>query len=114
VISDSGLSTGQTLRDVLQRDGLLRYFSCLTYSDEIGVSKPHARAFTTTLERLNVSAPQAVHLGDLTRTDIAGAKAIGMQAVRFAAVYDDPDRSVAPDAVVASLAEFEQWLASQH
>lgn len=114
IISDSGLSSGRTLRDVLKRDGVLDYFTCFTYSDEIGVSKPHARAFLTALDCLEASASQAVHLGDLTRTDIAGAKSIGMRAVRFAAVYDDPDRSVEPDAVVNSFEEFEQWLANQH
>ena len=113
VISDSGLSTGRTLRDIMQRDGILHHFQCLTYSDEIGVSKPHPRAFTTTLKCLNLPAAQVVHLGDLTRTDIAGAKSIGMEAVRFAEIHDDPDRSVEPDGVVYSYGEFEAWLAER-
>jgi putative hydrolase of the HAD superfamily len=113
VISDSGLSTGRTLRDIMQRDGILRYFQCLTYSDEVGVSKPHGRMFTTTFNCLEVDAARVVHIGDLVRTDIAGAQAIGSQAVRFAAIHDDPDRSVEPDAVVYSFGEFEKWLAAQ-
>ena len=113
IISDSGLSSGQTLSNVLKRDDVLEYFTCLTYSDEIGVSKPHARAFTTTLNCLGVDPSHTVHIGDLVRTDIAGAQSIGMRAVRFAAIYDDPERAVEPDAVVFSFAEFEKWLASQ-
>jgi FMN phosphatase YigB (HAD superfamily) len=113
VISDSGISSGRTLRDVLKRDGVLGYFKCLTYSDEIGVSKPHARAFTTTLNCLGVDPSRVVHVGDLVRTDIAGAKSIGLHTVRFAEVYDDPDRSVVPDEVVYSFGEFEQWLVDQ-
>jgi HAD superfamily hydrolase (TIGR01549 family) len=113
VISDSGLSTGRTLRDIMQRDGILHYFQCLTYSDEIGVSKPHARAFTTTLDCFNLPAAHTLHIGDLTRTDIAGAKSIGLRAVRFAEIYDDPDRSFVPDAVVHSFPEFERWLIDQ-
>ena len=113
VISDSGLSTGRTLRDIMQRDGILRHFSCLTYSDEVGVSKPHARMFTTTLTCLEVEAAHTVHLGDLTRTDIVGAKSSGLQAVRFAEVHDDPDRSVEADGVMYSFSEFETWLAAQ-
>lgn len=113
VISDSGLSSGRTLRDIMQRDGILRYFTCLTYSDEVGVSKPQARMFTLTLHCLEVEVAHGVHLGDLTRTDIAGAKAIGLRAVRFAEIHDDPDRAIAPDEVVYSLAEFEQWLLDQ-
>ena len=110
VISDSGLSTGKTLRHFLKRDGLLDCFTCTTFSDEAGVSKPHMRIFQITLDRLNAQPYEAVHLGDLTHSDIAGAKAIGMSAVRLAANYDDANRSVEPDAVVYSYAEFEQWL----
>jgi HAD superfamily hydrolase (TIGR01549 family) len=113
VISDAGLSTGKTLRTFLKRDGLLDCFTCTTFSDEAGVSKPHARIFRITLEQLGAQPQEAVHIGDLTHSDIAGAKAIGMYAVRFTANYDDANRSVEPDAVVNSYAEFEQWLEKQ-
>jgi FMN hydrolase / 5-amino-6-(5-phospho-D-ribitylamino)uracil phosphatase len=113
VISDSGLSVGNTLREFLKRDGILECFTCTTFSDEVGVSKPHARVFQLTLDRLGVPPHEAVHVGDLTHSDIAGAKAIGMYAVRLTANYDDANRSVEPDAVVKSYAEFEAWLAQQ-
>ena len=113
VISDSGLSTGRTLRFFLKRDGLLDCFTCTTFSDEVGVSKPHTRIFQLTLDQLGAQPHEAVHLGDLTHSDIAGAKTIGMAAVRLTANYDDANRSVEPDAVVNSYAEFEAWLAKQ-
>ncbi len=113
VISDSGLSIGHTLRQFLKRDGLLECFTCTTFSDEVGVSKPHARIFQLTLDHLGAQPHEAVHLGDLTHSDIAGAKAIGMYAVRLTANYDDANRAVEPDAVVKSYAEFETWLAQQ-
>lgn len=113
VISDSGLSTGKTLRHFLKRDGLLDCFACTTFSDEAGVSKPHARIFQITLDRLSVRPQEAVHVGDLTHSDIAGAKAYGMHVVRMTANYDDVNRSVEPDAVVNSYAEFEEWLGKQ-
>jgi HAD superfamily hydrolase (TIGR01549 family) len=113
VISDSGLSTGNTLREFLKRDGILECFTCTKFSDEVGVSKPHTRIFQLTLDRLGAQPHEAVHVGDLTHSDIAGAKAIGMYAVRLTANYDDANRSVEPDAVVNSYAEFEQWLEKQ-
>ena len=112
VISDSGLSTGLTLREFLKRDGILDCFTCTTFSDEVGVSKPHPRIFQVTLEQLGAQPREAVHIGDLTHSDIAGAKAIGMRAVRLTANYDDANRAVEPDVVVASYAEFEMWLKS--
>jgi len=113
VISDSGLSIGNTLRQFLKRDGLLDWFTCTTFSDEVGVSKPQARIFQLTLDRLGAQPIETVHLGDLTHSDIAGAKAIGMFAVRLTANYDDANRSVEPDAIVNSYAEFERWLEQQ-
>jgi putative hydrolase of the HAD superfamily len=113
IISDSGLSTGKTLREFLKRDGLLDYFNCTTFSDEVGVSKPHARIFQLTLDQLGAQPHEAVHIGDLIHSDITGAKAIGMFAVRMAANYDDANRAVEPDAVVYSYAEFEAWLKQQ-
>jgi FMN phosphatase YigB (HAD superfamily) len=110
VISDSGLSIGHTLRHFLNRDGILDCFTCTTFSDEVGVSKPHMRIFQLTLDQLGAQPHEAVHVGDLTHSDIAGAKTIGMHAVRLTANYDDANRSVEPDAVVNSYAEFELWL----
>lgn len=110
IISDSGLSTGKTLREFLKRDGLLECFTCTTFSNEVGVSKPHRRIFDYTLERLGAQPYEAVHVGDLTHSDIAGAKSVGMFAVRMAANYDDPNRAVAPDAVLYSYRELEDWL----
>jgi putative hydrolase of the HAD superfamily len=113
VISDSGLSTGKTLREFLIRDELIDCFTQLSFSDEVGVSKPHPHIFHVTLEQLGAQPREAVHIGDLTRSDIAGAKGVGMRAIRLTANYDDADRSVAPDAVLGSYAELEQWLASK-
>lgn len=112
IISDAALSSGRTLREFLIRDQIIDFFACLTFSDELGVSKPHVRAFLSTLDCLGARPDEAVHVGDLTRSDIAGAKAAGMRAVRMAAHYDDANRSVAPDAVVYSYAELEAWLAA--
>ena len=110
VISDTGLSIGRTLRRFLERDGLIACFACLSFSDETGVSKPHPDAFLRPLACLGVRPEEAVHIGDLARTDIGGAKAVGMRAVRFAGSHDDTDFSVEPDATVNTYAEFESLL----
>jgi len=39
-----------------------------------------------------------MHVGDLRRTDIAGASAIGMRTVRYRALHDDPDMGDAIEA----------------
>lgn len=83
VISDTGFSPGTTLRELLDSQGLLKYFSAFSFSDETGVSKPDPRAFDAALAPLGALPSEAVHVGDIEDTDIKGAKAFGMRAVRY-------------------------------
>ena len=110
VICDTGLSPGWLLRQRIEACGLFDCFGHLTFSDELGVSKPHPDAFLTTLARLGVAPECAVHIGDYPRTDIAGAQGVGMRAIRFTGAYDRPDDSIQADAVIASYSELEPLL----
>ena len=91
IISDTGISPGSQLRRVLSNHGVLQYFSHTTFSDEIGVSKPHPKAFLSTLEILNVAPEEAVHIGDAERTDIAGANRVGMHSILYLGAYQSPE-----------------------
>lgn len=86
IISDTGISPGSSLRILLERDGFLRHLRCLTFSDEVGVSKPQALMFTQTAGALGVAPDELLHLGDLEYTDIAGVRALGGKAGLFAGV----------------------------
>lgn len=110
VICDTGLSPGWMLRRWMERHGILRYFAHLTFSDALGVSKPHPEAFLTTLAGLDTRPEAAVHIGDFPRTDIAGAQAVGMRAIRFKGVHDWHAGSVRADADIASYDELEPLL----
>ncbi len=54
----------------------------VVYSHEEGSRKPEARFYRVVCERLGVSAGECVFVDDL-ETCVAGARAIGMQAIRF-------------------------------
>jgi FMN phosphatase YigB (HAD superfamily) len=110
VICDTGLSPGWMLRDWMDVHGILKHFSHLTFSDELGVSKPHPDAFLSTLAQLGVSPEDAVHIGDFPRTDIAGAKGVGMRAIRFTGVYDWDIGTAHADAEIAAYTELEPLL----
>ena len=102
VISDTDLTPGRTLTQVLEQDGIRQYFNQLTYSDEIGSSKPQATNFLTTIEALNAKPYEAVHVGDMLRSDIVGAKGAGMRAIQYVGEHqDDTEVDVEPDAVIA-------------
>ncbi|MBN1320971.1 MAG: HAD family hydrolase [Thermoleophilia bacterium] len=88
IISDTSLTPGRILREFLAADGLLDCFSALTFSDETGYPKPDRRMFESTLAQLGAEPRRAAHVGDTPRTDIAGAKAVGMVAIRCAGAAD--------------------------
>ncbi len=98
LVCDTGFTPGRVVRTLLEENGLLEYLEVLCFSDEVGVPKPGPDIFSKALAELGVRPPEAVHIGDLRRTDIAGAHNVGMRAIRFRGVHDD--RSDAPEARV--------------
>ncbi|MFI5056479.1 MAG: HAD family hydrolase [Actinomycetota bacterium] len=83
IVCDVGLTDSPTLRARLDGFGLLDFFDAWSFSDETGWFKPAAEAFQPALEGLGVPAGDAAHVGDNERTDVAGAKALGMVAVQY-------------------------------
>jgi putative hydrolase of the HAD superfamily len=110
VISDTGLTPGRVLRQVLDRDGLLRYFRVLTFSDETGATKPLPKQFLSTLDRLETRPENAAHIGDLPETDLAGARGVGMKTILFLGVSDRQDGRPLADAVFEEYGELEELL----
>lgn len=88
IISDTMFSPGRVLREYLNRKGILEYFSGFAFSDEIGVSKPHRKAFETALSETGSSPEKAWHIGDIQQTDILGANAMGMNSILYTGVSD--------------------------
>ena len=91
IVCDVGLTPSTVLRARLERLCLLEHFDHWSFSDDVGVYKPHPTIFEHALEGLGVDAAQAAHVGDLRRTDVAGARAMGMVTVRYSGAYDDPE-----------------------
>lgn len=83
IISDTGFSPGHTLRKVLQKDEIFDYFKAFSFSDETGVSKPHKKAYEHILDHFACDPSLALHIGDIERTDVIGAKNMGMHAIRY-------------------------------
>lgn len=119
IISDTGITPGRVLCQILEADKLTDYFTHLTFSDEVGRSKPHHDPFLITLEALDAEPAEAVHIGDLLRTDIAGAQAVGMRGVQYIGLNHDDwpastneliANSITPDAVIRDHRELEPLL----
>jgi HAD superfamily hydrolase (TIGR01549 family) len=98
LVCDTGMTPGRVVREMLTDCELIEYLEVLCFSDEVGVPKPGNEIFAKALAELGARPPEALHIGDLKRTDIAGARDIGMHAVRFRGVHDD--RSDATEAEI--------------
>lgn len=93
IICDVGMTPSHMLRDHLDERGLLELFDHWSFSDEVGVYKPDPVIFRHALEGLGgIDPSEAAHIGDLRRTDVAGARAMGMTSVRYTGVFDDDSR----------------------
>jgi HAD superfamily hydrolase (TIGR01549 family) len=101
IICDVGFTASPILLAHLERHGILRFFDHWSFSDEVGVYKPDPKIFAHALDGLGGPDPaRCAHVGDRKRTDVAGAWAAGMRAVRITSVFEDPEEG--PDDVVIS------------
>jgi len=110
IISDTGITHGKVIRKYLENTGIFNHFSSTIFSDELGYSKPHQIPFQTALKELDVKPHEAVHVGDLLRTDVAGAKNIGMKAVWIKMGDQTPVKGVKPDYIITKLPELLEYL----
>ena len=64
-----------------EHSGLAKYFTHRLISEEVGINKPQPGIFEIALERNGVTADEAVMIGDSYSSDIAGAKAAGIDQI---------------------------------
>jgi putative hydrolase of the HAD superfamily len=112
IVCDSGMMVGRVLRGQLARTGLGRHFepNALAFSDEVGVTKPRPEIFHKALAGLATAPADAAHVGDLRFTDMAGARALGMRAVRFRGFNDDTGEGPEGDVAIESYDHLEAAL----
>ena len=95
---------------MLKNDEILDYFSVQTFSDETGFTKPDVVQFKKTLQKMRINPSEAVHIGDLVRTDITGAKNAGMYAIRFAGVTTKQENEDLADATISDYRQLEDTI----
>lgn len=69
-----------TLEKMLEEIDLRRYFAVVLDSSVVGFTKPDPRMFQLALDRLNVSAADALMVGDSPSADVDGAHAVCIRA----------------------------------
>jgi HAD superfamily hydrolase (TIGR01549 family) len=121
IISDTGFASGRAQNALLEQDGLLHRFSATVYSMDVGYAKPRPEPFRAAVAALGVTSPgHVVHVGDNERTDVGGALASGLRAIRldvvrqsgWSAAEDSPRRrhGSAAEFVATSFGELVSYL----
>lgn len=91
IVCDVGFSGGELLRELLEAEGLLGHFGGWGFSDAVGHYKPAPQIFEAALAALGAEPQEAMHVGDLRRTDVAGATALGMRSARYRGINPEGD-----------------------
>ena len=95
----------------LARFGLLDHLDDLVFSSEVGAWKPQPRVFHLALERLGVSAREAVFVGDRLIDDVGGAQTAGCLGVLKVLPGEEADYAegealgIVPDGRIQMLSE---------
>ena len=68
------------LEPLIQRTGLSGRLDFCVNSTLVGMEKPHPPIFQEAIRRAAVEPEEVLHVGDQVRSDVAGARAMGMKA----------------------------------
>jgi FMN phosphatase YigB (HAD superfamily) len=105
VICNTGFHSGDTLRKILDTHEILREFTWLSFSNELGVAKPHRHIFEHTARKLGCLPEETVHIGDSEYTDIRGAIDAHMKAILFTGVNNKHRDITTADFVIDSYSD---------
>jgi len=97
----SNFTYGPVIRKSLREIGIDRHFHAVIVSEEIGWRKPSPVIFQDMLQRLGVSASEAVFIGDSPMEDIKGALDMNIRTVfipsQFNSLKDLKESKLEPD-----------------
>jgi putative hydrolase of the HAD superfamily len=112
LISDTAWTPGRVLRQIFANYKILECFRILIFSGEVGITKPHPQMFHFALTGLGVQAHECLHVGDLQRTDVAGAKAVGMHTawIHRPVYAGNEQQDHGADVIVSSVMEMAEKL----
>jgi putative hydrolase of the HAD superfamily len=100
LISDTGYISGKFIREFLEKEGIISSFKSLVFSDEQKFCKPHPSVFQKTCKKLNTPCSQLIHIGDLEKTDIKGAKDSGCIGIRYTGWNNGPPENSQADHII--------------
>jgi putative hydrolase of the HAD superfamily len=65
----------------LQRVGILKFFSTIVTSGDVGIAKPNKEIFITACDKAGVTPSDCVYIGDDIEIDVLGCKSAGLKGI---------------------------------
>ena len=106
----SNFAIPECVYKLLKDSGLGRFFDVVVVSGAVNKRKPSPDIFAHALEKLGVSATEAVFVGDTIDADVEGAKVVGMKSVYLERRVQKQTENGVPDVTIKSLGELPSAL----
>jgi len=74
----------------LQRARLLKYFSVMVYSEDVGLGKPSHSIFREACRQAGDASEVCVHIGDDLDADVVPSRALGMRGIHLSRAGNSP------------------------
>lgn len=83
----------QPFQDVLEEHGIAEFFDFSLAAGEVSIFKPEPGLFEHALRRVNLSAGEAIYVGDNYFADVVGSRRAGLRPVLYdpIGIFPDPD-----------------------
>jgi putative hydrolase of the HAD superfamily len=107
----SNFAIPECVDKLLEDHGLDKLFDVVVVSAAVNKRKPSPEIFHKALEKLGVSAVNAVFVGDTAEADIIGAKAAGMKTIFIERRLQKETEQASPDQTIKSLSELTAAIA---
>jgi putative hydrolase of the HAD superfamily len=106
----SNFAIPECVDKLLEKHDLNRFFDVVVVSATVNKRKPSPEIFQKALEKLGVSAENAVFVGDTADADIIGAKAAGMKTIFIERRLQKEAEQACPNQTIKSLSELTKAL----
>ncbi len=101
----SNFAVPECVEQLLQQYGLRDCFQTVVVSAAVNLRKPNPEIFKFALQKLHVSAGEAVFVGDTVDADVLGPKQLGLKTIYLDRRPQKEIETIVPDQIIKSLTE---------
>ena len=103
----SNATSSLSVRRVLEKHGILHWFTTVIISADVGFRKPRKEIFDIALSQMRIRADQAIYVGNARVYDVNGASGAGLKTILLdnSSTEEKAEGDVEPDFTISDLEE---------